>query len=95
MYTKKVYVKHVSIVTLQESGFELGDDGVHEEQIYGRFGELALISCLTNRQRQVVNLLSQGYSRKEVAIKLDISLQAVHQIVPRIRERVKEHVGRS
>lgn len=95
MYTKKVYVEHVSIGTLQESGYELGDDGIHEEQIYGRFGELSLISCLTNRQRQVVQLLNEGYSRKEVAEKLGVSLQAIHQIVPRIRERIEDHVQAS
>jgi len=90
---RRVYVKQVSLTTLQENGFDLGDNGGQQEDIYGHFDELTVISCLTNKQKKVVDLLSRGFKRKEIAQKLGISLQAVHQIIPRIRKRVLCHVG--
>jgi DNA-binding NarL/FixJ family response regulator len=93
MFTRKVYVQHVSLTDLQSSGYELGDNDTYEEEMYSRFGELSLISRLTNKQRKVVDLLSKGYKRKEIAKTLGVSLQAIHQIVPRIRKRVKKHVS--
>lgn len=93
MFTKKVYVQHVSLTNLQSLGYEIGDNDIHEEEMYSRFGELSLISRLTNKQRKVVDLLSKGYKRKEIARELGVSLQAIHQIVPRIRKRVKSHVA--
>jgi DNA-binding NarL/FixJ family response regulator len=88
---KTVYVKQVSLSTLSESGYEPSDGGSYQDEAYGHFGELSIISTLTNRQRKVVNLLAQGFSRKEIARELGISLQAIHQIVPRIRKRITSH----
>lgn len=45
---------------------------------------------LTHRQQTIASLLSDGKSRKEIATELKISLQAIHQIVLRMRERFGE-----
>jgi len=49
------------------------------------------MSYLTRRQKQVVICLNdRGLTRKETAVGLGVSLQAVHQIVLRIRKRLIE-----
>lgn len=55
-----------------------------------------LYSCLTKRQRAFADLLVQGYTRAEIADKLGISLQGVHQRILVMRERLvrKAHVQR-
>jgi DNA-directed RNA polymerase specialized sigma24 family protein len=52
-----------------------------------------LLKNLTRRQRQVIDCIIEGYSRRETAAKLGISLQAVHQIIPRMRQRLQKKVG--
>lgn len=52
-----------------------------------------ILDCLTNKQKTVVSLFAEGLKRKQVAKELGVSLQAVNQIVPRIRTRVKERIG--
>ncbi len=87
--TIKVYVQHVSIDALEEAGWELGDDGFQAENAASFIQNDWLFQCLTKRQRSVASLLTEGYTRRETAEKLDVSLQAVHQIVLRMRSRLK------
>ena len=77
MFTRKVYIKHVSLTSMQEYGFEPTDLGHAEDEIYANFGKLTLISCLTKKQPKIVEMLYQGYKRKEIAEKMGGSLQAV------------------
>jgi len=67
--------------------------------LYGIFGEdtyqvgqedLELLKKLTNRQKKIASLLVTGKSRKQIAIELRVSLQAVHQIILRMRQRYGE-----
>lgn len=87
--TRKVYVQHVSIDALEEAGFELGDDGFQAENAASFIQNDWLYQVLTKRQRTVAMLLAEGYSRRDAAIKLEVSLQAVHQIVLRMRSRLR------
>ena len=65
-----------------------GDHGFQMENIYSQIQQESILSCLTKRQQTVVALLLQGYKRKEIAHELDVVLQAIHQIIPRIRKRL-------
>ncbi len=88
--TIKVYVQHVSIDALEEAGWELGDDGFQAENAASFIQNDWLFQCLTKRQRSVATLLADGYTRRETAGKLDVSLQAIHQIILRMRNRLRE-----
>lgn len=87
--TIKVFVQHVSIDTLEEAGWELGDDGFQAENAASFIQNDWLYQCLTKRQRSVAALLADGYTRRETAQKLNVSLQAIHQIVLRMRGRLR------
>ncbi len=90
----RVPVQHVSLTAMEEAGWELGDNGFEENRNYAEFYKEGLLAFLTRRQRQVALCLNdQGLSRKETAAALGVSLQAVHQIVLRMRKRLKERGG--
>lgn len=72
------------------NGAMLSDHGMAQDMAIGVVQEGNILSVLTNRQRQVISLLSEGRSRKETAETRGVSLQSVHQIVLRIRKRVKD-----
>lgn len=90
---QRVIVQHTSLETLEESGVGFGDDGLQSAQYAGEIDKEHLLSFLTERQRAVVTLLSAGYDRRYIAKNLGISMQAVHQIVPRIRKRLHQKAG--
>ncbi len=71
-------------------GLDIDDNGQAMNNIYGQAEYERILSCLTNKQREVVLLLNEGYTRTEIADRLHISLQAIHQIIPRIRSRLIE-----
>jgi DNA-directed RNA polymerase specialized sigma24 family protein len=71
-------------------GFEVSDNGYAERQAMGAVLAADMLQCLTNRQREVVSLLSEGLSRKEAAEARGVSLRAVHQIIYRIRDRMQD-----
>lgn len=87
--TIKVFVQHVSIDSLQEAGWELGDNGFQAEDAASFIQNDWLYKCLTKRQRAVAELLADGYTRREIGWKLGVSLQAIHQIVLRMRLRLR------
>jgi len=92
MRTIKIPVTHISLTAMEDAGWELGDDGQEELESYSRFTKRYYLTFLTDRQKQVVFCLAElGMSRKETALHLMISLQAVHQIVLRMRERLKSN----
>lgn len=91
--TIKVFVQHVSIDTLVEAGWELGDDGFQAENAASFIQNDWLLQCLTRRQQAVTALLADGYTRKETAKQLGVSWQAIHQIVLRMRKRLREKGG--
>ncbi len=77
---------------MEDAGWEIGDDGQEELESYSRFTKRYYLTFLTDRQKQVVFCLAElGMSRKETALHLMVSLQAVHQIVLRMRERLKSN----
>ena len=87
--TMKVYVQHVSIDALEEAGYELGDDGWQAENAASFIQNDWTFQCLTKRQREVAKYLFEGFTRRETAKELGISLQAIHQIIPRMRKRLR------
>jgi DNA-binding NarL/FixJ family response regulator len=72
-----------------DGAYGVSDNGFAERQAMGAVLASDMLKCLTNRQREVVNLLAEGLSRKEIAEERGVVLQAVHQIVIRIRGRMK------
>lgn len=88
-----VFNPTVSLEKLQEeNGMSFSDDGNLEHQVLGSYDYI--LNCLTNRQKQVAKLLFQGYSRDEIAEELGVCTQAIHQIVPRMRKRIKTVIGK-
>ncbi len=93
MNTISIPVKFVSMALMEEAGWELSDDGRQEQEFFAKFDKSGLIAFLTPRQRQVLSCLIKGMERKETARHLMISLQAIHQIIPRMRKRLQERAG--
>ena len=84
--SKVIPVQHFSIRSLEEKGIQFG--------ISADFSNpKELLAVLTNRQKQVANLLEEGYTRKEISTELMVCTQAIHQIVLRIRKRLKDKAG--
>ena len=52
--------------------------------------DLELLKRLTNMQKKIASLLASGRTRKQISYELRISLQAVHQIILRMRQRYGE-----
>lgn len=88
-YYIKRWADETSLTSMEDSGYELSDDGNTERQILGSLQHDAILTLLTNRQRSVVKKLDDGLTRKEIAKDLQVCLQAVHQIVIRIRKRLR------
>ncbi len=88
--TEKIKVKNYSLTQMQETGWDLSDDERDEKAFYAKFASQAIINQLTEKQRRVVICLNEGLKRQEVASRLMISLQEVHQIIARIRIRIED-----
>jgi DNA-binding NarL/FixJ family response regulator len=88
-----MFVRTVSLDMYEDDGELFGDNGFEMENSYGQNQKEWLLSKLTKRQRAVAELLFDGWERKDVAQKLGVCLQAIHQIVPRIRKRLKAKAG--
>jgi DNA-binding NarL/FixJ family response regulator len=80
-------IQVVSLEGLTSDGFEPSDNGWESEN---QINDGILLTFLTKRQRSVAVLLNDGYTRKETAGELAVSLQAIHQIVLRMRKRLRE-----
>lgn len=78
----------VSLSIFENIGLDRGDDGREMEDMQSRIQRDFLMNILTSRQRKVTLLLLDGYSRKDTAAELNVCLQAIHQIVLRIRKRL-------
>lgn len=91
--TVKVFVQHFSLETMHEAGWEMGDNGFQSENTESFIHNDWLLQCLTRRQQAVTALLADGYTRKETAKQLGVSWQAIHQIVLRMRKRLREKGG--
>ncbi len=87
---QKVYISEVSISKLEEVGLDPNDNGFESETNYSLGVDGYLLNCLTRRQQTVAQLLAEGFTRKEVARTLQVSLMAIHRIVPRMRIRLKK-----
>ena len=89
--TVKVYVKNVSMELLEAAGVEFGVSDNEYEKSEQQMHKEYIYSLLTKKQRNVLQLLADdGMSRKEAAKHLQVHIQAVHQIVLRIRRRLRE-----
>jgi RNA polymerase sigma factor (sigma-70 family) len=88
---KEKFVRDLSLESLNESGIQFGDRGLEEKKIYDSQNMEWILSCLTKKQRKIVEyLFIQDKTRKETADLVGVKLQAVHQIVPRIRKRIRK-----
>ena len=106
-YQLKVFGERFLIISYEDivEANEEKDDGIYSEIISDQGAQVAeseslqnkvsLIKVLTNRQRQVVELLASGATREVVADRLNppVCVQAVHQIVLRIRKRLHQKAG--
>lgn len=85
-----VQVKHVSIEALAAEGYDIDDKEKDSDHLFNAAQPDYILNVLTRRQRQVIQCILEGYTRRETAKKLGISLQAVHQIIPRMRLRLQK-----
>ena len=57
-FTRKSYVYHLSITTMEDMGVDICDNGQAVSNFYGQAEYDQILSCLTNHQRKVVLLLN-------------------------------------
>lgn len=94
MNTISITVQHISLESLTEAGWEMGDNGQTERETYGKLYMRDLLAVLTPTQRRVAYCLYyEGMKRDRAASFLMVSLQAIHQIIPRMRRRLRERAG--
>lgn len=91
--SERVYVANVSLSDLEDAGHELVDNRDMTDTVISELQSDWYKSKLTNRQKAVAQNLIEGYSRKETAARLNVSLQAIHQIVIRMRNRLSDRTG--
>jgi DNA-binding NarL/FixJ family response regulator len=85
-----IYVHSIPSSVLEEIGDQLSDEGEAVREMEDPSQADYLLGCLTKRQMKVAQMLTDGYSRKEIALDVNVSLQAVHQIILRMRSRLKK-----
>ncbi len=83
--------KHPSLEGLQEDTLE-NKLGIFtpDKNYEGDLQADQLLQVLTKRQRTVASLLNEGKTRKEISDELQVCIQAIHQIVLRIRKRLNQ-----
>jgi DNA-binding NarL/FixJ family response regulator len=86
-----IYSQPVSLSDMQENGFDVSDNGHSQDEAYGNISMLQLANKLTGRQQQILCLIKEGKNRKEIASYLMVSEQAIHQIILRMRKRLKRY----
>jgi DNA-binding NarL/FixJ family response regulator len=91
-YTRS-YVQNVSLTALEDVGWDVADDRDMCATIMSEQQRDWYLSKLTRRQQRVAEKLYEGYNRKETAKDLRVSLQAVHQIILRMRHRILVKTG--
>lgn len=91
--SEKKPVYEDSFETLMERGVEFAGNENGIAEVEGEQQKTAILTNLTRTQQEVATLLAQGFKRKEVAAQRSTTLRAVHQIVLRIRVRVKKKLG--
>lgn len=83
------FVERVSI----ESGGSFTDpsDNNHEvDMMQGNIQRDQIYSVLSPKQKKVAELIERGFDRRKIADEMHTCLQAVHQIIGRMRERIRE-----
>lgn len=93
MKTVRVPIHEVSLTEMNAAGFDVSDEGNELSNHYGYFGRQELLQHLTAKQRRVLFYYEKGYSREDIAMNLVESVQAVHQIILRIRKRLSKRAG--
>ncbi len=77
-----------SFEELQAAGWEYGDEGQAEREMYAGLINGHILMSLTDKQRKIAISLFEGKNRKQIANELFVSEQAVHQIILRLRKRI-------
>jgi DNA-binding CsgD family transcriptional regulator len=80
-----------SLEEMREFGVEAEDNNMAQDNAYGNISILQMQACLTEKQQRVLCLIKEGKSPEEIASYMMISKQAVYQITPRIRKRLKRY----
>ena len=91
MNSRTIQVHEITHEALAESGYEVGDNGAGDRELYASLVRRNLMSRLTPMQKRLMICLSEeDMTRRDAARRLMVSLQAVHQMVGRIKERFPE-----
>lgn len=88
MVTVPVPVRNISLETAEEHGMEFDDGERAEREAYGVLIRNNLLSSFTTKQRRVLSCIyEEGMTRKEAAVHLMVSVQSIHQIIGRMKQR--------
>jgi len=87
--TIKIPVYNIPLSEMAEGGFEPSDNGSFDAEMFSALGSEDIMKLLTRRQYRLITLLKDGKTRKSAASTIGVSLQAVHQMILRIRKRLK------
>lgn len=82
------FVERVSI----ESGGSFTDpsDNNHEvDMVAGNIQREQIYSVLSPKQKKVAELIERGFDRRMIAVEMGVCLQAIHQMIGRMRDRIK------
>lgn len=78
----------ISLDELKEKGIEISDNGAAIQEIEDRVDFELALNKLTPRQREVIQMRTDGYSYKEIAEKLGISEQIAKNYHQRAKKRL-------
>lgn len=87
--SRREFIGDFSLEEMHEGGWDVARQDSYEDEIIGETQKDFVLACLTQRQRAYAELLMQGFTRTQAAEAKAVSLQAVHQIVARMRKRLR------
>lgn len=85
----KELTKHKVYDSIDEMEYDVADESCNQEEEYidslQRFS-----SVLTNQEHEVVLLTVQGYSQKEISLRLNLSQSQISRIFIKAKKKIKE-----
>lgn len=81
------FVERVSIERAA-THYDPSDENHEVDMVQGNIQRDQIYSVLSPKQKKVAELIEKGFDRRMIANELNVCLQAIHQIIGRMRERI-------